>query len=188
MTGRGRTNDAVREDDPAPVARDAVARLLADGVPLRRERVSVPAADLERIHGNLRRGVDCWVAAVVVDERGRALLVRNRWSDGWVPPGGSVEPDEPPRDAAVREVREETGVAVTVREPLAVVEETFECGDRAAWGHRVVYAAATEAPAPAVADDPGLDGEGIEAAAWFDDLPGRVEYRGLVERGRGRRG
>lgn len=161
-----------------------VERLLADGVPLRRERFAVTADDLERIRANLARGVHCWVAAVVVDGAGRVVLVQNRWSDGWVAPGGSVEPGESTREAAVREVREETGVEASVRGPLAVVEEVFECGDRAAWGHRVVYAAVADDPA--LAADPGLDGEGIAAVAWFDELPDRVAYRGLVREGRER--
>lgn len=155
----------------------------ADGVAVRTEHVDVPADDLERIRATLARGVDHWVAAVVVDDAGRVVLVRNRWSDGWIAPGGSVEPGEDPASAAEREVREETGLETTVREPIAVVEEVFECGDRAAWGHRVVYAATAEATALAAV--PGLDGEGIDAVDWFAELPDVVEYPGLVERGRG---
>jgi 8-oxo-dGTP diphosphatase len=54
---------------------------------------------------------------------GHVLLVRHRWR-GWVPPAGRVEAGETPREAARRELREETGLdghlleapaAVTVR-------------------------------------------------------------------------
>jgi 8-oxo-dGTP pyrophosphatase MutT (NUDIX family) len=38
------------------------------------------------------------------------LLVYHRKLAMWLPPGGHVEPNELPDDAAVREVREETGV------------------------------------------------------------------------------
>ncbi|MGI8528004.1 MAG: NUDIX domain-containing protein [Geodermatophilaceae bacterium] len=41
----------------------------------------------------------------------QVLLVRHRWR-GWVPPGGTVEPGETPREAAARELFEETGVRI----------------------------------------------------------------------------
>lgn len=53
----------------------------------------------------------------------QVLLVRHRWR-GWVPPGGKAETGETPREAASRELHEETGLrpdllpdpaAVTVR-------------------------------------------------------------------------
>jgi 8-oxo-dGTP pyrophosphatase MutT (NUDIX family) len=49
---------------------------------------------------------------VVFDESGRVLLARHAETDRWVIPGGSIEPDEEPADAAVREVWEETGLHV----------------------------------------------------------------------------
>ena len=42
--------------------------------------------------------------------RGRVLLVLHRKLAMWLPPGGHIEPNELPDDAAVREVLEETGV------------------------------------------------------------------------------
>jgi 8-oxo-dGTP diphosphatase len=52
--------------------------------------------------------------AVVRNERGEVLLTRRRDGDEWVLPGGTVEHGEPPWDAMVREVREETGLEVEV--------------------------------------------------------------------------
>jgi ADP-ribose pyrophosphatase YjhB (NUDIX family) len=158
-----------------------VASLL-EHVPLHRERIPVDEDDFARVRDNVERGVDRWVSAVVVDDDGRVLLVRNAWSDGWIAPGGNVEPGEALRAAAVREVREETGVEAAVGTPVAVVEETFECGGHSVAGHRVVLAGRAETTAPA--DDPGLEGEGIADVGWFGALPERVEQRALVEAGR----
>jgi len=55
------------------------------------------------------------VAVAVIVQRGCVLLVRRRADDGappWVLPGGKVEPGEPPAEAAVRGVLEETGLTV----------------------------------------------------------------------------
>lgn len=51
------------------------------------------------------------VAVFVVDD-GRVLLLLHPKLGRWLPPGGHVEPNELPDDAAVREVEEETGVRV----------------------------------------------------------------------------
>jgi 8-oxo-dGTP diphosphatase len=48
-------------------------------------------------------------SAVLRDPQGRIALVRNTYRDGWSLPGGVVDDNEPPADAAVREVREEVG-------------------------------------------------------------------------------
>ena len=51
------------------------------------------------------------VAAFVVWE-GNVLLHQHRKLGMWLPPGGHIEKDELPDDAAVREVLEETGIKV----------------------------------------------------------------------------
>jgi 8-oxo-dGTP pyrophosphatase MutT (NUDIX family) len=56
---------------------------------------------------------DFTVAVFVVHE-GRVLLHRHRKLDRWLPPGGHIEPNEIPDDAARREVMEETGVTATL--------------------------------------------------------------------------
>jgi 8-oxo-dGTP pyrophosphatase MutT (NUDIX family) len=57
------------------------------------------------------------VTALVFDARGHVLLARHAVDGVWGAPGGAVEPEEPPCDAVVREVREETGLVV---EPVAL--------------------------------------------------------------------
>ncbi|XVV13287.1 NUDIX hydrolase [Actinoplanes sp. CA-131856] len=60
------------------------------------------------------------VIAVVVDDRGRVLLVRRSDTHDWALTTGCLEPGEQPAAGAVREVREETGVDVEVERLLAV--------------------------------------------------------------------
>jgi 8-oxo-dGTP pyrophosphatase MutT (NUDIX family) len=53
---------------------------------------------------------DFTVAVFVIHEC-RVLLQFHRKLNRWLPPGGHIEPNELPDEAAVREVMEETGVA-----------------------------------------------------------------------------
>jgi 8-oxo-dGTP diphosphatase len=46
-------------------------------------------------------------AAVIVDARGRTLLVRKRGTSAFMQAGGKVAPNESPVEALVREIREE---------------------------------------------------------------------------------
>ena len=64
------------------------------------------------------------VGAVVTDTAGRLLLVRRAHDPGaglWSLPGGHVEPGETNEQAALREVAEETGLAVVVGPEVGVV-------------------------------------------------------------------
>ncbi len=57
------------------------------------------------------------VAGVVIDEDGRALVIRRRDNAHWEPPGGILERDETITEGLLREVKEETGLIV---EPIAL--------------------------------------------------------------------
>jgi len=61
--------------------------------------------------GSEQTGRQFTVAVFVVWD-GKVLLHFHRKLGMWLPPGGHIEKDELPDDAAVREVFEETGVAV----------------------------------------------------------------------------
>ncbi|KAA0080563.1 NUDIX domain-containing protein [Mycolicibacterium sp. P9-64] len=52
------------------------------------------------------------VAAVIVDDRGHALLVRKRGTTAFMQPGGKIMPGERAVEALRREIVEELGVAV----------------------------------------------------------------------------
>lgn len=53
-------------------------------------------------------------SAVVLDDEDRVLLVHHNKIGLWLYPGGHVDPNETPAEAAVREVAEETGVHAVV--------------------------------------------------------------------------
>jgi 8-oxo-dGTP diphosphatase len=70
------------------------------------------------------RRVPC-VGAVISDAAGRLLLIKRRNEPAaglWSLPGGRVEAGETDEQALVREIREETGLAVTAGALLGAVE------------------------------------------------------------------
>jgi len=50
--------------------------------------------------------------AAVFDERGHILLMKRADDGTWCLPGGFVDPNESPRETAVRETHEETGLGM----------------------------------------------------------------------------
>lgn len=52
--------------------------------------------------------------AFVVDSRNRTLLLWHKRLKRWMPPGGHIDPDETPEEAARRECKEETGLDVEI--------------------------------------------------------------------------
>ena len=63
------------------------------------------------------------VSAVI--RRGNKIFATQRgygeYKDGWEFPGGKVEPGESPRDALVREIREELDADITVGDKIVTV-------------------------------------------------------------------
>ena len=77
------------------------------------------------------RVIGC-VGAVIKDDLGRLLLIKRGHSPGaglWSLPGGRIEPGENDADALVREVREETGLAVEAGHLLGTVQRPAHDGD-----------------------------------------------------------
>jgi 8-oxo-dGTP diphosphatase len=115
---------------------------------------------------------------LVRDDAGRILMVRPTYKDGWDIPGGYVEPDESPADAARRELREELGVD---REPgrLLVVDWAphSQEGDKLLF----VFDGGTLSEAGLAALK--LDGQEVaEARCWPVDVLGQIAPGRLVRR------
>ena len=72
------------------------------------------------------------IGAIVFDEQGRLLLVQraNPPAQGkWSLPGGRLEPGETSETGVVREVREETGLDVTVVREVGTIQRDAPSGD-----------------------------------------------------------
>jgi ADP-ribose pyrophosphatase YjhB (NUDIX family) len=116
------------------------------------------------------------VGAVVHDELGRLLLVRRANPPGqglWSIPGGRVEPGEDDRTAVVREVAEETGLAVEPEQLVGSVLRDAPDGD--------VYA--VEDYCCRVTGGVPVAGDDASDVGWFTtaQLAGARTTPGLVE-------
>ncbi len=52
--------------------------------------------------------------AFIINSKQQTLLLWHKRLGRWMPPGGHIEPDETPQDAARRECKEETGMDVEI--------------------------------------------------------------------------
>ena len=134
---------------------------------------------------------DFTVATFVVHE-GKVLLLWHRKLGMWLPPGGHIEPNELPDEAAVREVWEETGVevelvgerALPVDYPRQLIIPRGVQVERIAPGHEHVDFVYFARPVgdTRVAPGPGVSRVGWYTKAQLDRLPLTEEMRLWVER------
>ncbi|MEV6977664.1 NUDIX hydrolase [Kitasatospora sp. NPDC093806] len=55
---------------------------------------------------------------IIRNSAGHVLVVNPTYKEGWDLPGGMAEANEPPHEAAARELREELGLEITIRSLL----------------------------------------------------------------------
>ncbi|SIR16743.1 NUDIX domain-containing protein [Haladaptatus litoreus] len=142
---------------------------------------SLPTENFATVVEIIESGYDQWVGAVVTDDDGRVLLVENGWSGGWIIPGGTVETNETPAEAVVREIEEETGVSVELDRPLLVERQRFTHADEDEIAGDFVLFGATASDTE-IGDDLGVEDETIYEARWFADVPAmKIDYSAEIE-------
>ena len=101
------------------------------------------------------------IVRAVVLPRGAVLLVQEIAQGYWFFPGGHVEAGETPRQALVRELREELDVSATVQEHLGDLENRWVHDGLEHHEVNHVFATSIDADDP-VSQEPHL------AAGWID--------------------
>lgn len=98
-------------------------------------------------------------ASILVEKDGKYLLIKrgNPPEKGfWAVPGGHVDDGETPREAAIREAKEEVGEADVEEKPFLVFVHDVQIGHR----HHAHYFRAQLLGEPQAGDD-------AEEVAWF---------------------
>src|SRR5262245_42604116 len=69
------------------------------------------------------------VKALIINAADEVLLVEHTYIDGWHLPGGGVSKGESPKEAVIREVREETGLVALDPQLFAIYSHKINGAD-----------------------------------------------------------
>jgi 8-oxo-dGTP pyrophosphatase MutT (NUDIX family) len=154
-------------------------------VPVEERRVVLPAEEFSGMvaeGGDFVGGAYAWVVRTPADASGvtesflgdpgdddRVLFHLPRGSDEWGLPGGGLEGDESFEEAAVREVREETGVECEVTDCWMLQRLEWISDDEA--DDRATYSAHAFFDARYTGGHISIQPGESNGAAWFADLP-----------------
>jgi len=121
---------------------------------------------------------------LVLDERRRGALIGRldrRGRMAWALPKGHIEEGETPEAAAIREIREETGISGSIVAPLGVIDFWFMANNRRI--HKTVHHFLLRAEGGQLSSD---DAE-VDSVEWvaLEDMSTRLVYadeRRLLDR------
>ena len=68
------------------------------------------------------------VAAAIIKDKNRIFTTQRgygEFKDGWEFPGGKIEENETPKEALVREIKEELDTTITVEELIDIIEYDY---------------------------------------------------------------
>lgn len=134
----------------------------------------------ERFEKGIERGDDgAWGAGALLARDGRTLFVRE--GEMWLLPGGRLESGETPESGAKREVREETGLEITIVGLGAIAEQTFvrEGTDET---YEFYFATFLGEPRGRISRTNAADDSVIDEVSWRCGVPPNTFDRDLVTR------
>lgn len=133
-----------------------------------------------------------FTATAYVVHNGATVLHRHPTLDLWLPPGGHLQRDELPHEAAIREAREETGLEVSIvqerlgaasqtarpiPQPAAIMLEDIDVHEEHIAHQHIDFIYYASAPDRRI--DPHADEVAGTQWEWFD--LGRIEADGRLE-------